>query len=213
MKDFDRHMQNAKDLLAAGFTSKAAQTRANAQVTYALDAVNTEIRNIILACRAPGSNEMARPEHHGIYWNLPMYPHQIKAEPTISAIYKHLPEAAGVAESLRAVWSLHCQVKSAPIAAKPAVTPYSKTAVETMHMPLIHAEFKHTKTRLIVMMPNGQRCTRCTTHPYKYVAIATKSNGDMIIVTASTVSLEQLRTQAAHHQRFWGKPLTLVIAK
>lgn len=201
---YGEYLGMAQKLTAEGFTSKAAQKRANLQVTYALECVTKMIREVYLAI--PHADRT--PEQEGIYWMLPMYPHQLKAGPIREAVAAHMPNAVRFAALLQQVWEMHLAVKDTPVVANKQLDRSAGRAVAGS-VPVVEATFQNRGGVLIVSLPDGRSARRITIRPYRYASIVENADGTLALRHCSTVSLDPILAEITREAHYRKAPLMI----
>lgn len=111
--NLQKYQTQAEELLAAGFTTKAAQKVARTATLYAYDAVRSAVQGVYLAI----DNEARTKEQTNLYFDMPLYPHEWRAKHS-DAIRAVLPDAAQYIPAIEAVVALVERIKNEPIVAK-----------------------------------------------------------------------------------------------
>lgn len=205
-------MQDARALLALGFATKAAQKRAIDQVSMALDCVKRCVQNVYL--QIPHDE---RTEAQGIiYFQFPMYPHQLKALPMVSKIAVSLPAANKYAALLPEVQEVYEAIKGAELdPTAPGRTHISRSAghAEADAVQVVGARFRNQGGVLVVTLPDGRQVKRVTIRPYKWVSIAERKGRsgelELFIRHASTVGIDTIRNEIARETRYRRAPLMI----
>lgn len=108
LRSFEFRFQLARDALAAGFTTKAAQKEAIDNLTTALECVFADVKEDLIASR--GVDGRLSDEDRDLYYDHPSYPHEWT--PKLAARFARWPEAVAKANQIRA---LRDAIKAAPV--------------------------------------------------------------------------------------------------
>ena len=118
MAKFERttegYTARAKELLAAGFTTKAAQKDALDCINQAFDMARDGVQKACLATMGERKETPMSEAVNAVYWDVPSYPHQFKAKHS-AQILATFPDLGELVATMEALAALRDVIKAAPI--------------------------------------------------------------------------------------------------